>query len=331
MLVVPRIASMTWFKSIGLVEWIFIGLFIVAYLIYILRLVKVAKRMNTTFRPLLFKILLRSLALALLIVALLGPSFGETTKEVKSEGKDIYVAVDLSQSMNAFDVQPTRLEKVKYELKKIIESFSSDRIGLIIFSSEAFVQCPLTYDQSALNLFVNTLNTGLVPNAGTDFGTPLEVALKKLEEDSGPVTQQKAKIILMISDGEDFGEETDAAVKTVVKSGVQLFALGVGTEVGSKIRQGNGFKRDRQGTDVVTKLNSKSLRKLAVDTGGKYFEINENQNDVNRLIRAINEVEGEVRDARMIDASANKFYYFLLGAIALMILDAMIRRKTLRI
>ena len=312
-------------------EWIFVGLFIVAYLIYILRLIRLAKRMNTTFRPLLFKILLRSLALSLLIIALLGPSFGETTKEVKSEGKDIYVAVDLSQSMNAFDIPPTRLEKVKYELKKIVESFSSDRIGLIIFSSEAFVQCPLTYDQSALNLFINTLNTGLVPNAGTDFGSPLSIALEKLENTESSVTQQKAQIILLISDGEDFGDETQDAVDKVVKSGIQLFALGVGTATGSKIRQGNGFKRDRQGADVVTKLNSKSLRKLAVDTGGKYFEINDDQNDVNRLIRSINEVEGELRDARVIDASANKFYYFLIGAIALLVLDAMIRRKTLRL
>lgn len=322
---------MTWFKSIGLIEGIFIGLFLLAYFVYIFRLVTIAKRLNTTFRPLLFKILIRSLALALLIIALLGPSFGETTKEVKSEGKDIYVAVDLSQSMNAFDIQPTRLEKVKYELKKIVEAFNSDRIGLIIFSSEAFVQCPLTYDQSALNLFINTLNTGLVPNAGTDFGSPLGIAMEKLEGTEGPVSQQKAKIILMISDGEDFGDETDEAAKKVTKAGVQLFALGVGTETGSKIRQSNGFKRDRQGTEVITKLNSKSLRKLAVDTGGKYFEINENQNDVNRLIRAINEVEGEVRDARIIDASANKFYYFLIGAIVLMVLDAVIRRKTLRI
>ena len=322
---------MTWFKSVGLIEGIFIGLFALAYFIYIFRLIRISKRLNTTFRPLFFKILVRSLAMALLITALLGPSFGETTKEVKSEGKDIYVAVDLSQSMNAFDIQPTRLEKVKYELKKIVEAFNSDRIGLIIFSSEAFVQCPLTYDQSALNLFINTLNTGLVPNAGTDFGSPLNIAMEKLEDTEGPVSQQKAKIILMISDGEDFGDETDEAVKKVTKAGFQLFALGVGTETGSKIRQSNGFKRDRQGTEVVTKLNSKSLRKLAVDTGGKYFEINENQNDVNRLIRAINEVEGEVRDARVVDASANKFYYFLIGAIALLVLDAVTRRKTLRI
>jgi len=322
---------MTWFRSIGTTEIVFVSIFVIAYAAYMFRLFRVAKRLNTTFRPLLFKILLRTLALALIIVALLGPSFGETTKEVKSEGKDIYVAVDLSQSMNAFDVQPTRLEKVKFELKKIVESFSSDRIGLIIFSSEAFVQCPLTYDQSALSLFISTLNTSLVPNAGTDFGAPLNMALDKMDDIETSVTQQKAKIILMISDGEDFGEETQETAEKVVKSGVQLFALGVGTEVGSKIRRANGFKRDRQGQDVVTKLNSKSLRKLAVDTGGKYFEINDGQNDVSRLIRAINEVEGEVRDARMIDASANKFYYFLIGALILMVIDALTRRKTLRI
>ncbi|MBO6494359.1 MAG: VWA domain-containing protein [Roseivirga sp.] len=322
---------MTWFKSIGTTELVIIGVFLVAYAIYISRLLVVAKRMNTTFRPLIFKILIRSLALAFLIVALLGPSFGETTKEVKSEGKDIYIAVDLSQSMNAFDIQPTRLEKIKFELKNIVEAFSSDRIGLIIFSSEAFVQCPLTYDQSALSLFISTLNTSLVPNAGTDFGAPLSMAFDKLDETESPITQQKAKIVLMISDGEDFGDETQEAAEQIVKSGIQLFALGVGTETGSKIRQANGFKKDREGQEVVTKLNSKSLRKLAVDTGGKYFEINENQNDVERLIRAINEVEGEVRDARTIDASANKFYFFLLGAIVLLALDALIRRKTLRI
>jgi len=323
---------MTWFKTVGLEEGIFIGLFILFYLLYILRLTKIAKRMNTSFRPLFFKILIRGLTFILLVVALLGPSFGETTKEVKSEGKDIYIAVDLSQSMNAFDVQPTRLEKVKFELKNIVQAFNSDRIGLIIFSSEAFVQCPLTYDQTALSLFINTLNTGLVPNAGTDFGSALNIALDKLEDQgSAPVSQQKSKVMILISDGEDFGDETDAAVKKVVKSGIQLFTLGVGTENGSKIRQRNGFKKDRNGQDVVTKLNSKALRKLAADTGGSYFEINQEQNDVNRLIRAINDVEGELRDSRQIDASANKYYYFLAVAILLLVLDSFIRRKTLRV
>ena len=323
---------MTWFKSIGITEAVFIGLFIIAYLIYIFRLINISKRLQTTFRPLLLKILLRTLAVALIIFSLMGPSFGETTKEVKSEGKDIYIAVDLSQSMDAQDIEPSRLTKIKFELSNIIEAFSSDRIGLIIFSSEAFIQCPLTYDQSALNLFINTLNTKLVPNAGTDFGAPLNIALEKLDlAAKGPITQQKSKIILMISDGEDFGEETDEAAKAVVDTGVKLFSLGVGTEQGAKIPEGSSFKRDRNGQEVITKLNSESLRELASDTGGEYFEINQSQNDVKRLIRSINEVKGEVRDTRQIDASANKFYYFLGAAIVLLLLDAFIRRKTLRL
>ena len=323
---------MTWFKSIGITEAVFISLFIIAYLIYIFRLINISKRLKTSFRPLLLKILLRTFAFALIIFSLMGPSFGETTKEVKSEGKDIYIAVDLSQSMDAQDIEPSRLSKIKFELSNIVEAFSSDRIGLIIFSSEAFIQCPLTYDQSALTLFINTLNTKLVPNAGTDFGAPLKIALEKLDLGAqGPITQQKSKIILMISDGEDFGEETDEAAKAVVDTGVKLFSLGVGTEKGAKIPEGNSFKRDRNGQEVITKLNSEALRDLASDTGGEYFEINQSQNDVKRLIRSINEVKGEVRDTRQIDASANKFYYFLGAAIILLILDAFIRRKTLRL
>ena len=99
-------------------------------------------------------------------------SFGETTKEVKSMEKDVFICVDLSQSMNAFDIQPSRIERVKFELKNIIEAFNSDRKGLIMFSNEAFMQCPLTYDNNALALFIQTLNTSLVPNTGTDFAPP---------------------------------------------------------------------------------------------------------------------------------------------------------------
>ena len=324
--------DLEWFKSVGITEGIFIGLFVVFYVLYVVRLVIVSRRLGTSFRPLIFKIFLRSLAFAAIIVALLGPSFGDTTKEVKSEGKDIYIAMDLSQSMNAEDVAPSRLSKIKYELtNSIVDAFSSDRIGLIIFSSEAFVQCPLTYDQSALNLFINTLDTRLVPNAGTDFGGPLKIALDKLNEDGGPVTQQKSKIILLISDGEDFGEETDEAAKKVVDSGIKLFTLGIGTKRGGKIPYRGAFKKDRSGNEVVTKLNSESLKKLANDTGGSYFEINDSQNDVSRLIRAIGEVEGQLRDARQIDASANKYYFPLGLAVLLLLFDAFIRLKTIRI
>ena len=240
------------------------------------------------------------------------------------------IAVDLSQSMNAIDIQPSRLEKVKYELNNIIEQFNSDRIGLIIFSSEAFIQCPLTYDQSALGLFIETLNSRLVPRTGTDFGPALSLALDKLDTDESSI-DAKAKIIILISDGEDFGDKT-ANVRTEIKDrGIKLFTLGVGTTQGSKINTANGYKKDQAGNEVISKLNRKSLKELAARTGGKYFEINQRQNDVSRLINTINSVEGQLRDARMVDVSANKYIYFLLAALILLIIDLLTTIKTIRI
>ena len=234
--------------------------------------------------------------------------------------------------MDAFDIQPTRLEKIKFEMKRIVDAFSSDRIGVIIFSSEAFMQCPLTYDQNALNLFIETMHSGLVPNTGTDFGPPLKLALKKLDEDTdGPANQSKSKIIVLISDGEDFGEETEKTSQEIEDKDIKLFTLGVGTKQGGNIYAGGTLKKDRQGRVVTTRLNDESLRSLARKTDGQYFEINETNNDVSRLINTIGNIEGELKGTRFVDVTANKYFYFLLAAALLFILDMLINVPTIRI
>mgnify|MGYP001791839593 FL=1 len=322
---------MTWLYSLGTTEIIFIILFTALYGAYLFRVISTARHLKTSYSGVFAKIGLRTLLLATIIIALLGPSFGESKREVQSVGKDIFLLVDLSQSMNANDIQPTRLEKVKFELKNIVEAFSSDRIGVIIFSSEAFMQSPLTYDQNAVNIFIETLNTTLVPNAGTDFAPPLRMALEKLNSDESPVTQQKSKVIVMISDGEDFGDDTDQVAEEIESSGIKLFSLGIGTASGSRLRTRTGFKKDRQGNDVVTKLENTSLRKLASNTGGKYFEINATNNDVSRLINTINRIEGEIRDSRQVDVSANRYYYFLAFGLFLMMIEVLTSIKAIRI
>ena len=283
---------MTWTHSLERFEYICLLLFGIFYIWYVIKVVLVNRSMQLRSLRFIWKLLLRSIYFALLIIALLGPSFGEGSKEIKSVGKDIFICVDLSQSMNAYDVQPTRLERVKFELKNIIEAFNTDRKGLIMFSNEAFLQCPLTYDNNALSLFIQTLNTSLVPNTGTDFGPPLKMALDKLNSEKESSLRQKSKVIVLISDGEDFGEETEEISKKIESAGIKLFTLGIGTELGSKIKTNQGFKMDRSGNEVRSKLNSKSLRKLASDTDGKYFEINESKNDVDKLINTINLIEG---------------------------------------
>ncbi len=322
---------MLWARSLATTEYVFIFIFIALYGLYVARIVRIATMMKTPYTNVIIKLILRSAYFALFIMALLGPSFGQASREIQSVGKDIFVCVDLSGSMDANDVQPTRLAKVKFELKNLMEAFSSDRIGLIMFSNEAFMQCPLTYDNNALNLFIQSLSTNLVPNSGTDFGPPLEMALEKLEGEGSSVTRQTSKIIILISDGEDFGDNTDEIAKEIQTAGIKSFALGVGTEEGSKIRTRRGFKKDRSGQDVVTRLNSTSLRRLASNTDGKYFEINKKRNDMNRLISAIEDIEGELRDSKQMDAAANKYFYFLAAGLLLMLIDVMSNVSVIRI
>jgi Ca-activated chloride channel family protein len=322
---------MFWFRSLGVFEILIIIAFTGLYIVFLIRTVSIARKLNTGYFSVFKKALIRILYFALLIVALLGPSFGESTREVKAIGKDIFICIDLSGSMNAFDIPPTRLEKVKFELKNIMEAFSSDRIGIIIFSSEAFIQCPLTYDQSAIMMFIETLNTNLVPNAGTDFAPPLQLALNKLAEDKSSGAQNTSKIIVLISDGEDFGENTDEIVDQIRDNDIRLFTLGVGTEKGSRVREGRAFKTDRNGREVLTQLDARELRTLAIRTEGKYFEISDKTNDVNRLISHISQIEGEIRDSRLLNVSANKYYYFLLAAFLLIVFDVVVTVKAIRI
>jgi len=320
-----------WYRQLGATEFAFILGFLLFYGLYVFRVVHVARVLNTPFARIFIKLGVRTLFLALIIVAILGPSFGGSKREVKAIGKDIMICIDLSKSMDAFDIQPTRLEKVKNEMKKLVAAFNSDRIGLIIFGSEAFMQCPLTYDQNALNLFIETMNTGLVPVGGTEFGPALRMALNKLTNEKEHIGDTKSKIIVLISDGEDFGKDTDEYVKEIEKNNIRLFTLGVGTERGGNIYAGSGVKKDKDGSPVVSKLNSRSLREIADKTGGQYFEINESRNDVSRMINTISRIEGELRDARLVDVTANKYFYFLAGAVVLFLLDIMLSVKTISI
>lgn len=317
--------------TFGVFEWVIASVFALFYILYIIRVVRTTSRLSLPYRRVIIKLVMRTVYFGLIVAALMGPSFGEASREIKTVGKDIFICVDLSQSMNAVDVQPSRLTKVKFELKNIVEAFNSDRIGLIMFSSESYLQCPLTYDNNALDLFIQTLNTDMVPNFGTDFGPPLDMAREKLVSDDTVITRSKSKIIILISDGEDFGDNTESVAQEVEDEGISLFTLGVGTKSGSKIPIRTGFKTDQNGNEVVSKLNSKSLEQLAEDTGGEYFEINESRNDTERLINAINRVEGEMREAKKVDSTQNRYFYFLGAALFLMVMDVLFSVKLIKL
>ncbi len=322
---------MEYIKEFGFIEILLILTFIIFYLIYIVRLLRINSSISVSFKGVITKIIFRSTYFFLMIIALLGPSFGNSKKEIKVIGKDIMIAIDLSESMNANDIQPSRLEKIKFELKKIIDEFNSDRIGIIMFSNEAYIQCPLTYDKNALNLFIETLNTELVPNSGTDFGPPLDLSLDKLLADKIQ-KNDKSKIIILISDGEDFGENTYEIVDKIKESSIKLFTVGIGTAQGTRITLRNGlFKKDKDGKEVITKLNSTSLKKIANETKGKYFEISNQINQINGMIYEIKEIKGDLIDSKFMDVTKNKYFYFLFVALILMSMDFLFNFKIIKI
>jgi Ca-activated chloride channel family protein len=324
---------MTLFRSLNSLEYLFITIFIVAYLLYLWRMYHISSALHTSFKRVIIKASLRVTYFTLLLICLLAPSFGEAQKEIQTIGKDIYMAVDLSQSMDAIDIQPSRLEKLKYELKNMVSELSSDRIGLIIFSSEAFMQCPLTYDESALNLFIETLNTGLVPNTSTDFAAPLRLILKKFTDDAENNNDLKpsTRVMLLLSDGEDFGEETDDLVADMKTANIKVFTVAVGTKEGGKIPFRKSFKKNSTGREVITKMESEKLQEIATATNGQFFELSDEKNEIPKLIAAIKRIQGELRDTRKIDVTHNKYQYFLFVAFVLVLLDIFITIKILRV
>jgi len=321
---------MSWYRELGILELSLIILFISFYIFYLARIRKIAIALHTNSRRVFFKLVIRSIYFSLIIMAILGPSFGESRKEIKTVGKDIYIAVDLSLSMNAEDLSPSRLKKIKYELKKFVETFYSDRIGLIIFSSEAFVQCPLTYDRSALSLFIETLDPKLVSSSSTDFAPALRTALEKIQSESSTEKKQ-SKVIVLISDGEDFGEEYREVAQEIKDQEIKVFTVGVGTTEGGRIPYRNGYKRDQTGREVLTKLNAASLQEIAEITQGNYYEVSDQQNEFPKLIQAVSRIEGELKETRQLDVSANKYFYFVFIALIFIILDILVTVKTVNI
>lgn len=314
--------------ELTLVEYIFIGIFLLFYGLYIGRTILVARALGTTARAVVIKFFLRTTYFSLMIVALLGPFFGEPERDIIAEGKDIMVLVDVSKSMDATDVQPSRLEKVKFELQRLIASLQENRFGLIIFSSSAFLQVPLTFDLNAFELFTQSLNTSQVSSTGTDICSALDLSLDKLIKNH---TVNTSKIILLLTDGENFGTCERKTLASIRQFDLKLMIIGIGTNGGGRIRQNAGWVKDESGQIVTTRLNSKYLRELAGATNGKYFEINNQANAIAEVVNAINSVENRLIDSRKVAVISNKYRYFLMAALVLIALDVLVTVSSFQI
>ncbi|MEL6615564.1 MAG: VWA domain-containing protein, partial [Bacteroidota bacterium] len=192
-------------------------------------------------------------AVACLVVALAGPRFGRTLREATQESLDLMVALDVSESMLAEDVAPSRLERAKLEVDRIVRQRPGARVGLVVFAGEAFLQCPLTSDRSAFRLFLDAAEPSLIPLQGTDVGEALEVTRVAFEEAEGA---ERPRAVLVVSDGEAHEDDGGSQADALRESGATVLAIGVGTDDGGTIpirRRGAvvGTKTDREGNEVV--------------------------------------------------------------------------------
>ncbi len=320
---------MNWNYYFGTTEYFFIFLFILLNVLYIFRTVRVARKLKTTARSLIVKLVLRSVAFGLLLVSLLGPSFGETQKEVKSLGKDIFVVIDLSRSMKAMDVIPSRLEKVKFELSRFVDNQSSNRIGIIAFSNKAYMQVPLTYDRDALQLFIHSLQTELIPGQGSNLCAGLEMVFEKMSKPTNG--ENRSKLAIVFTDGEESDDCPGALFNNFRRYGIAVKVVGVGSYLGTTIKDGSGLLEDDEGKLVITKLDDGYLTQLTGKFNSNPYYLRNEKNDLNQLILDINEMSSSFVDAKTFAVETDKYYYFLGAALVLLLLDVLITIGTFRL
>jgi Ca-activated chloride channel family protein len=215
--------------------------------------------------------------LALLAFALARPQCGTRTELARRSGVDVVVALDVSRSMRAQDVKPDRLSRARLEVGALLDELAGDRLGLVVFAAEAFVQCPLTSDAEAARLFLRAVGPESVPQQGSDLGNALLGAREVLE--AAEAGAARAKVVLLVSDGEDLEGGAVEAARQLGEAGVRVFALGVGTPEGAPIPvtdasgRVTGWARDRRGEPVLTRLDLATLRAVAEKGGGQLLEL----------------------------------------------------------
>jgi len=261
-------------------------------------------------------------SVGLLVVALARPQFGTRVETVRSVGQDIVVAVDLSRSMLAEDVAPNRLERARLSILRLIDSLDGDRIGLVAFAGDAFVQSPLTVDYSAAGMFLNAMEPDLMPVQGTDLGAALRVSLDALEQGG-----REAGVVVIVTDGEDHEAGFESELERAVASGVLVHVVGVGSTEGVPIpeydEQGRrmGFLRDEDGAVVTTRLGDQTLRTVAERTGARYVRAGAGGTALDDLVDELSGAQGQATEERQITQFEEQFQIFLGLGFALLLVE----------
>ena len=271
------------------------------------------------------------LATAFLVLAAARPQVGSRVLAVERKGIDLMVALDLSESMRAEDLRPDRLTRAKQGVESLFDRLRGDRVGLVGFAGDAFVQCPLTLDYAAARMFLRLMTPEMIPVPGTDLGAAIRSAVKAFDP-----KERKYKAMVLVTDGEDHGRGLEAAVREAKEQGVRVFAVGIGSEKGEPIPQRGvagevrDYKRAGDGEVVMTRLDPATLRKICDDTGGRYFDGNAGGLALDRLYGEISGMEQKEQKGGIAVQYEDRYGYFAAAAFLLLAAESMMaeRRRT---
>ena len=249
------------------------------------------------------------IGLLFLIFSAAGPQIGTRVAPIERKGVDLVFAVDVSESMNAQDIKPSRLEKAKFEISQIINQLKGDRIGIIVFAGSSHLYLPLTSDYEASQLFLDALDTKMIPNQGTDLSTALKTAMNVFNNED-----DKFKVMVLVTDGEDHEGEAIELASTALNNGIITHAVGVGTVKGSLIPINNGssnnYKRNKNGTLITSKLNENTLIELASAGGGIYSRFNNRDSKYKEIMSAIDNMEKRSIETHIYSEYEDRYQFF---------------------
>ena len=275
-------------------------------------------------RPLL-KFIALMLALAFIIFAIAMPQTGSKLDKTKRKGVELMILLDVSNSMLAQDIKPSRLERAKQALNKLIDKLENDKIGLIVFAGKPYTQLPITTDFAAAKMFLSTVSTDIVPEQGTAIGAAIQTAVQSFSAND----KTKNKAIIIISDGENHEDDAVEAAKAAVDNGIYVHTIGMGLAEGAPIPEYKngvniGYKQDRQGNTVVTKLNEEMMQEIATAGKGIYIRANNTEVGLNKIMDEIDKMQKKEFDAKIFSDYENQFQYFIAFALLFMIAEIFI-------
>ena len=255
-------------------------------------------------------------------IGLARPQIGAKLSQHKTRGAEIMICLDVSNSMLAEDYSPNRLERAKLAISRITDRLQDDRIGLIVFAGNAFVQLPITTDYVSAKMFMNNIDTGSVPIQGTAIGDAINTAIKGFSAQS-----EKSRAIIVISDGENHEDDPVAAAKQAADAGIKVYTIGVGSAEGQPIPMDGELLKDKNGDIVVTRLDEETLRKVAAAGGGAYVHAGNEEFGLNPIISDIRRLEDEEFQSTIFEEYDEQFMYFLAVALFFFTIEALVGER----